>query len=131
MACSCVSCVSGRWGSARSACSKYPTASAVRRSHQGLLPRMSVVHQRLVPHFAPQGVERQAFDLRGHLIPGERFEGRDDPGMERSPPLLEQTPVGHLMGEGVLEGVLALRKEPRLIEELSGLEMCEATMQTL
>ena len=44
----------------------------------------------LVPHLAPQGMVRQAFDLLGHPLPGERFEGLDDAGMERPPPLLEQ-----------------------------------------
>jgi hypothetical protein len=50
--------------------------------------------------------------------------------MQRPPPLLEQTAVGHLVGQGMLEGVFALWKEARLVEELGGLEVCEATLQT-
>ena len=33
------------------------------------------------------------------------------------------------MGEGVLEGVLALRKEPCLVQELGGLEVGETALQ--
>ena len=51
----------------------------------------------------------QPFDLLGQPLPGERLEGLDDAGMERAPPLLEQRLVGHLLGEGVLEGVLDAR----------------------
>jgi hypothetical protein len=63
-------------------------------------------------------VVRQAFDLLGHPVPGERFDGFNDAGMERAPPPLEQTAVGHFMGQGMLEGVFAVRKEPRLVQEL-------------
>ena len=39
----------------------------------------------------------------------ERFDGLDDAGVQRAPPLLEQAAVGHLVGERVLEGVLRAR----------------------
>jgi hypothetical protein len=45
------------------------------------------------------------------------------------PSLLEQRSVGHLLGEGVLEGVLVLGEEARLVEELGRLEMRDTTMQ--
>ena len=53
---------------------------------------------------------RQAFDLLGHPVPGERLEGLDNAGMQHPTPLLQETAVGHLVREGVLEGVLALGK---------------------
>ena len=70
---------------------------AVGRPHQGLVPRLPTVRQGLVPHLAPQGMVRQAFDLvrasprshLGHLTSDKCLEGLNDAGMERPPPLLE------------------------------------------
>src|SRR5262245_49700054 len=73
---------------------------------------------------------RQALDLFCQSVPSERLRRLDDAGMQHPPPLLEQTAVGHLVRQGMLEGVLALRKEARLVEELSGLEVGKTTMQT-
>ena len=72
---------------------------------------------------------RQALDLFGQPVSGKRFEGLDDPGMEYPPSLLEQTPVGHLVGQGVLEGVGEFWEEARLVQELSCLEVCQTAMQ--
>src|SRR5262252_446443 len=72
---------------------------------------------------------RQAFDLLGQSVGVERFHGVHDAGMQYPAPLLEQTAVGDLMREGVLEGVLALGKEPRLVEKLSRLKVCQPAMQ--
>ena len=88
---------------------EVPHGLAVGRPRHGLLPRLPAVRQGLVPHLAPQGMMGQAFDLLGHPVPGERLQGLDDAGMQRAPPLLEQRLVGHLLGEGVLEGVLDAR----------------------
>ena len=49
---------------------------------------------------------RQAFDLLRHAVSG--FKGLDNTGMQRLPPLLQQAAVGHFVGQGMLEGVLAL-----------------------
>ena len=98
---------------------------AVPGSGAGLL----AVGHGLVPHLAPQGMVRQAFDLLGRPVPGERLQGLDDAGVQHPPPLLQETAVGHLVRQGVLEGVLTLGEEPRFVEELGRLEMREATMQ--
>src|SRR5436309_14122619 len=71
----------------------------------------------------------QPFDLLSHPLPGEHLEGLDDAGMEHPTPLLQETAIGHLMSQGVLEGVFALGKESRLIQELGRLEMRELAMQ--
>jgi hypothetical protein len=42
----------------------------------------------------------------------------------------QQRLVGHLLGQGVLEGIGALRKQLRLVEELRGLEVRQAAMQS-
>ncbi len=72
---------------------------------------------------------RQAFDLFGHPISSERLEGLDDAGMQRPPPLLEQTAVGDLVGESVLEGVFVIGKQPGFVEELAGLQMRQRAPQ--
>ena len=48
---------------------------------------------------------------------------------QHPPPLLEQAPVGHLMGERVLEGVFELGEQARLVEELGRLQVREAAME--
>jgi hypothetical protein len=68
----------------------------------------------------------QPFDLLGSPVSGERLESLDDAGMEGAPPLLEQRLVGDLLGERMLEGILVLGEEARLVEELRGLQMGEA-----
>ena len=77
----------------------------------------------------------------GHDAPGartaqppgsrERLEGLDDPGMQPASALLEDTPIGHLMGEGMLEGVLTLGEQACLVEELSSLDVGEAAVEAL
>ncbi len=44
---------------------------------------------------------------------------------------MRETAVGHLLGEGMLEGVLDLGEEARLIEELGGLQVREAVADLL
>jgi hypothetical protein len=46
-------------------------------------------------------------------------------------PVLEQAPVGHLVGQRVLEGVLQVREELGLVEGLRLLQMCEPAPQGL
>ena len=64
----------------------------------------------------------------GHPLPGERLQGRDNAGVQHPPPLQQETAVGDLMGEGVLERVGLVWEEPRLLEELGGLEVRHTTM---
>jgi hypothetical protein len=89
-----------------------------------------IVHD-LVPHFPPQGMVGQAFDLLGHAIPGKRLEGLDDAGMEHPPSLLHKAAVGYLVGEGVREGVFEVREQACLVEELSRLQTRQTHAQCL
>src|SRR6266850_7104765 len=49
--------------------------------------------------------------------------------MELSTPPLQEAAVGYLVGEGVLEGVLVVGKEPCFVQEFGRLEVRETTMQ--
>ena len=50
-------------------------------------------------------------------------------GVERAPALLDHAAVGHLVGEGVLERVLEVGKEARLVQELRRLQLREGAPQ--
>src|SRR5262249_11889256 len=67
-------------------------------------------------------VLRQALDK-------ELLDGLGSAPMQHMPSLLQQTPIGHLVGEGVFEGVCGGREPPRLIEELGGLEVAEVHVE--
>src|SRR5262245_24424180 len=73
----------------------------------------------------------QALDMLGHSLPSERFKALYNAGMQYPPPLMEETPIGHFIGESVLEGILTLGKEPCLVQELGRLEVCQTTMQNV
>ena len=64
----------------------------------------------------------EAVDLLGQSVGIQPLHRIHDARVERASPLLEEAPVGHLVGEGMLERVLEVGEEPRLVEELSGLE---------
>ena len=83
----------------------------------------------LVPHLAPQGMVRQAFDLLGHPVGGERLDGLDQARVQPPPPLQQQAAVGHLVGQGMLEGVFRLREQARLIQKLRRLQVRQAAVQ--
>jgi len=71
----------------------------------------------------------QALDLVGLSVPDERLDAIDNAGMQYPPPLLQEAAVGHFVGEGVLEGILAPGEEPCLVQELGRLEVHETTIQ--
>jgi hypothetical protein len=61
-----------------------------------------------------------------HMLPlavgVEHLQSHDNAGMERPPPTLQEAPIGHLVGEGVPEGVDLVWEALRLIEELPALQ---------
>src|SRR5437867_13423644 len=52
----------------------------------------------------------------------ERFQYRQ---VQSHPPLMQEARVGNFMCQGMFEGVLRLRKEAGVVEELGGLEVRE------
>ena len=81
----------------------------------------------------PNDFRRDALagDLLGQPVASERFKRFNDLGMEHPPPFLQQTAVRHVMGKGMFEGIHSLWKQTRLVQKLSGLKMCQATIQRL
>ena len=89
-----------------------------------------IVH-RLLPQLAPEGVMGEPLDLLAEAIPVERLDRVDDPRVKLAAPLLQQAAVRDLVGERVLEGVLEIREEPGLVEELGGLQVVEPATERL
>jgi hypothetical protein len=54
--------------------------------------------------------------------------GLDELGVQRPATLVEQAPVGHLVGQRVLERVLEVGKEPRFVEKLGSLQMSQGAV---
>jgi len=60
----------------------------------------------------------QPVDMLDQAVRIEPLDRLRDPAMEGATSVLEQTAVGHLVGEGVLEGVLQVREQARLVQKL-------------
>jgi hypothetical protein len=73
----------------------------------------------------------EAFNLLGYMVPGECLERLDDLSMEYPTPVQEETAVGYLLREGMLEGVGEIGEQTRLVQELGILEMRQAPMESL
>ena len=69
--------------------------------------------------------------MLGQPVGIEPLDGLHDPTMQRAPPLLEQTAIGHVVGQGMLEGVLEVRKDAGLVEELRGLQAADGGVQLI
>ena len=57
----------------------------------------------------------EPLDLLGETITIEPLDRIGDPGMQGSPPLVEQALVCHVVSESVLEGVLDFGVEAHLV----------------
>jgi hypothetical protein len=71
----------------------------------------------------------QAVDVLRQAIGVEPLEGLHDPRVEGPASLLEQAPIRHVMGQGVLEGIFQRGEEARLIEELGRLQVHETSLE--
>src|SRR5262245_31984842 len=61
----------------------------------------------------------------------ELFHGGEDARVELAPSVVQERGVGDLVCQCMLEGVLQLGVEARLVEELGGLEMSEPAAERL
>ena len=71
----------------------------------------------------------QLLGVLGEPVGIRRLDGFDDPGVQGATAVLKQAAVGHVVGEGVLEGQFRIREEARLVYKLRGLEPSEAAMK--
>jgi len=101
---------------------EVPQRLVVGRAREGLGARLTQVGQRLVPHLAVEGMVGEALDLFSETIAIEPLDGVHDPGMQGAASLVEKALIGDLVREGVLEGVLDLGEQARLVDELGPLK---------
>src|SRR5262245_42379162 len=104
---------------------------AMRRAQRSPLPDLTRVEQSFVPDLAPDGVMGEPFDLLVRMVTVQRFNNVDNPRMKSASLILQQSPVRNLMRESVFEGVLDVRKQPGLVEELGALQIGKATAKRL
>jgi hypothetical protein len=69
------------------------------------------------------GVMRQVLDVLGEPFGAESLDSRRDARVKGAAPLPEHAPVRHLVGQRMLEGVLDLGKEARLVEKFRRLQV--------
>jgi hypothetical protein len=72
---------------------------------------------------------RQPFDLLSDPLGRECLQGLDQARVQHPPPLQQEAAVGHLMRQGMREGVVRLREQAGLIQELRRLEVHQAVVQ--
>ena len=68
--------------------------------------------------FTSKGMLSKPLDLVINAVTTDCFKSLDDLCMQHPPPFLEQAAIGHFMGQGMLEGILALGKQLCFIDEL-------------
>jgi hypothetical protein len=96
-----------------------------------LRSRLTEIPEGPLPELAADRMVGQPLDLLCESIAMDHLDGGHQAGMESAPPLTEQAPIRHLVGEGVLERVLQLREEARFIEELRRLQAGEPGAERL
>ena len=89
-----------------------------RRAGGGLEAGLLQVVGGLIGQGAVAGVMRESLDLLPDTIGLQRLDGVDNAGMQRATAFLQQPVVGDLVVESVREGVLWIRIERGLVEEL-------------
>src|SRR6267143_3369675 len=102
-----------------------------RRPRRRLEPGLAEIVHRLLSQLAPEGVMGEPLDLLPQAIPMERLDRVDDPRVNLPPTLLQEAAVRDLVRQRVLEGVLEIRVEAGLVEELRGLQAVEPWAERL
>src|SRR5439155_18833876 len=91
--------------------------------------RLAEVPHGLLPELAPECMVSERLDLFAEPIDVQAFDGAHDTPVEEPAELLQQSPVGHLVGQSVLEGVLEVGKQLGLDEEFGRLQAGEETAE--
>ncbi len=99
------------------------------RARRRFSARLPEVPYRLLPHLSPKGVLGEPVDVLHQAVGIEPLNDLHNAGVQGASALLEQAVVGHLMREGVLEGIVQLGEETRFVEELRRLQMRQARLQ--
>jgi hypothetical protein len=90
----------------------------VGRSCQCLRASVTQVRDCLLPDLTAHRMMGQPLDVLAQPVGIRTLDGIDDADVNGPAPLLEHGAVGNLVSERMLEGVLAIREDPRLVQEL-------------
>src|SRR5438132_1830637 len=104
---------------------------AVGRSLVRLHASLPQIPDSLLPQLALECMVAQSLDVLGEAVGIETFDHLYDPRVKRSPALIEQSAVRDLVSERVLEGILEVRIEAGLVEELGSLQVVEPATERL
>src|SRR5262249_6536365 len=104
---------------------------AERRARRGLEPRLSQIVNSLLTQLSSQRVMGEPLHLSAQVILVEPLDRIDDPAVKRSATLAQQSAVRDLVQERMLEGVLEIRIEAGLVQELGGLQGVESAPERL
>ena len=95
---------------------------AMGRVGKGPVAGLTEIAESLLPQFSPQRVVGNAVHLLRQTVVAKRhFHRLDDLRMDNATALLEETAVGHLVCQGMLEGVFKIREKGGLVEKFRGL----------
>src|SRR5215475_3610231 len=73
----------------------------------------------------------QPLDPYGQMVVIERFDDLHDLSVQRTPQLWQEALISHLMREGMLEGVGAIREQVSLKEKFGTLQVGQALVECL
>ena len=104
---------------------------AVPVARERTLARHARIHQRGVPAVSFERMMREPIYMVVQAVREHDLNSLGGPGVQSAPPVVEQPRVRHLVRQRVLERILKVREEPRLVEELGRLESVEAITQRL
>ena len=95
---------------------------AVRGAGRGSVARLAQVPDRLVAKLAAARVMGEFFDVLVEAIGVEPLDRADERRVQRAAAIAQQAPVGDLVRQRVLERVLELGEQARLVQELRRLQ---------
>src|SRR5439155_3748090 len=103
----------------------------VRRAHSRFATDLTTVYQSLFPPLAAQGVVCELLDVGDETISPETLDGLHDASMQHAPLPLQETTIGHIMGERMFEGIGRLGIQARLVQEFCLLQVRKAPTECI
>ena len=103
----------------------------VRRLAPRLVGGDSQISHRFFPALPLHRVMAEGLRVLGQPVRVEAFDGVHDAGVQGLAPFREQGAVRDVMGERVLEGVLGIRSQARLVQKLGSLQVVEPATERL
>jgi hypothetical protein len=97
----------------------------VGRSRHRFVRRLPEVMDRPAPLLTPEKVISQDFVVLGKAVGVQLLDGQTNDAMQLAAAPYKQRVVGDAVGEGVLEHVGQLRKDPALVDQLDGLQLLQ------